>query len=213
MFQAKSRLRSACSPEALMAKSALGLYLTLFATGMLGIRAFAQSAPTSTRPNDLTPRVALKELSPLTYPALAYTAGITGDVSLNITVHADGSVASVTTVSGPALLLSAAADSARKSRFECQNCGRADRSQSFTYSFRLSPEKADPCCCSSGSTWNKTASNLQVIESENHVILTRSPVCICPDDCSVRSAYAHARFRSAKCLYLWKCGQGNIFVY
>jgi hypothetical protein len=52
-----------------------------------------------------------------------------------------------------------------------------------------------------------------VTRSETHVTITALPVCICPDACTVDEAVAQSRFRSAKCLYLWKCGRHPVAVY
>jgi|SRR5580700_2416990 hypothetical protein len=143
----------------------------------------------------------LMKLSPPVYPPIALTAHVTGDIELQLNVRRDGSVESAMVTSGNPLLQQAALSSAKQSQFQCLHCIEELTPYHLFYAFRLdAPSDActgpDPC---------KPASVVErapdVALSENHVTLTNhlSPVCICE--------YLK-KVRSAKCLYLWKCGIG-----
>ncbi len=191
--------------------------LILFVSSLAGTAlAVAQSAPAQATANDgdSAPHVVLRKLSPPVYPPIARVAGTVGDVSLHISVHSDGSIGSVAVISGNPMLVQAAIDSAKQSQFECRGCSALTESQSLTYSFRVSPKTPDPCCCSSGAghSLGLQAPTSQVTQSEGRIAVTITipPVCICPDACTSAWAQAHSRFRSPKCLYLWKCGIRHI---
>ncbi len=161
------------------------------------------------------PHLVLKKLSPPVYPPLARQARIAGDVSLKVVVHPDGTMESVTATSGHPLLMKAALDSAEQSQFECLECGTVDVSRTVTYSFQESQEtNPDPCCCTQkpATSKNDKPAAGHVSQSEDHITIKSPPVCICPDACSVAWAEAHSKFRSPKCLYLWKCGTRLIYI-
>jgi len=158
-------------------------------------------------------RVGLIKIFPPTYPPLARMAGITGDVTLKVIVHYDGTVDSVTPVSGHPMLLPAAVESARQSKFECVGCGGSDTAGFFTYSFDPNLDEADPdpCCCTDypGKPLKNNPRTPAVSQSGNHITIKGSPLCMCPNStcpCNVAWVRAHSRYRAAKCLYLWKCG-------
>lgn len=164
---------------------------------------------------DSQPRVVLRKLFPPVYPQMASIAGVAGDVNLQVLVHPDGTIEIVRATSGHPILIQAALESARKSQFDCWNCDAAE-SRSLIYAFRLSGQAPDPCCCSCNPA------SLQVdhftvsqgSNGEDYVTVTASPVCVCPDACTLAWAKAHPkRVRSAKCLYLWKCGARTLGVY
>jgi TonB family protein len=153
----------------------------------------------------------LRSLTPPVYPPLARQAAITGDVIVKVSLRADGTVESVTPVSGHPMLVQAAVSSAEQSKFECVACAASGSTQSFTYSFEQSPEKPDPCCCS-GNRPASTRSDIQVLQSADHITVIAAPVCICPDVCTEKWAEEQSHFRSPKCLYLWKCGHRKISI-
>ena len=133
-----------------------------------------------------------------------------GDVVLQVSVHPDGSVESVTLVSGDRWLTQAAIESARQSQFECHGC-KEPVEKSLTYSFKLSPVQAGPCCCTSGHPDSQIPAP-EVSEANGHVTFIASPICVCPDACTQAWAASHSRVRSPQCLYLWKCGKRRVFV-
>jgi TonB family protein len=67
--------------------------------------------------------VVLVKLSPPIYPPLAHQAWIKGDVKIQVSIRKDGSVESAEVVSGHPMLKLAALQSARKSQYECRDCG------------------------------------------------------------------------------------------
>lgn len=151
----------------------------------------------------ITPQNAavLMKLSSPVYAPIALTAHVTGDIELLLNIRRDGSVESAMVISGHPLLQQAALSSAKQSQFQCLRCIEELTPYHLFYAFRLdAPSDActgpDPC---------KSASDVkrapEVTLSENHVTLTNHlyPACICD--------YLK-KVRSAKCLYLWKCGIG-----
>jgi hypothetical protein len=141
----------------------------------------------------------LMKLSPPIYPPIAVTAHVTGDIELLLNIRRVGSVESVIVISGPPLLQQAALDSAKQSQFQCIHCVEELTPYHLFYGFRLdSPPDAcagpDPC-----NTPLPVERAPEVAVSENHITVTNhpSPVCICD---------YRKKVRSAKCLYLWKCG-------
>jgi TonB family protein len=160
---------------------------------------------------ETTSRVKLSKLTPPVYPPLARQAMIRGNVTVKVSLRADGTIDSVTPISGHPMLVQAAVNSAEQSKFECLQCAASGATQSFTYSFEQSPEKPDPCCCS-GNRPASAKSDLQVLQSDDRITVISSPVCFCPDECDEKWAEEHSHFRSLKCLYLWKCGHRTIYL-
>jgi TonB family protein len=149
-------------------------------------------AQTGTGPDAPQGEVILTKLSQPVYPPLALQARIVGDVELSLSVRQDGSVGSVQVVSGHPLLQRAALDSAHNSQFECRACGGPLTSYRLVYTFQLGPTVY--CAPRDGSY-------PQVTQSQSHVTLLDEPVGTCDTAAEIR------KVRSAKCLYLWKCGR------
>jgi len=206
--------------------------LLLFLIADLCCSAFPQSSlPPQAPNNERGPHVVLKTLWRPAYPSMAIIARLAGDVSLTVSVHPDGSVESVKPtgfihpdgtiepikpVGGEQLLVYAAVDSAKHSRFECANCTSLTESEPFTFSFRISehPKPADPCCCTELPNSNKSSpagSNASLEDdlttiAGNHITVMSPGLCVCPDACPAHAQTpSKFRFRSARCLYLWKC--------
>lgn len=147
----------------------------------------------------------LARLSTPKYPIEARVRGVAGDVEVQLAIRPDGNIASATVVSGPSALEDAALESAQHSNFLCHNC-TTNALYRITYNFRLKDDY-DPCCCS------KSMDSEEVIKTPEGVTITTTvPHCICPDACAVADAEAHSRYRSWKCLYLWKCGRRRIML-
>jgi TonB family protein len=145
--------------------------------------------------------VVIAKLSPPSYPPLALQARITGTVELNVTIRRDGSIESVTVVSGHPILSEAALDSARHTEWECKGCGEAAITHRFEYKF----EHGEPLPCTRWGTvangdpiYDKPA--VHVRQSGDTITVIDSPVPICDPAGERRKA------RSPKCLYLWRCG-------
>jgi TonB family protein len=149
--------------------------------------------------------VVLTNLFQPVYPPLAKQTRITGDVELALEVKADGSLESAVVVSGHPLLKQAALDSAQRSQFACRNCGEGVRSFQMSYSFQLGPTRYCTEVSSVTKSDEKQESYPRVIQSQNHITLVDQPV----GTCDLAFTVTYKRVRSAKCLYLWRCGSAS----
>ncbi len=141
----------------------------------------------------------LSKLFPPIYPPLARQARISGDVDLELRIRHDGSIESAQAVSGHPMLKEAALDSAKKSEFECNSCREEFTTYSLIYTFALTT--GEKCCEAIKNSDGKEHGLLTgVSESDNHVTIIAEPTCICDPSAEVR------KVRSARCLYLWRCG-------
>jgi TonB family protein len=185
----------------------------LLATVVLSYSASPQYSASQTE----LPHVVLTKLFPPVYSHVAQEALIAGDVKLEVTVHPDGSIESVSSISGHPMLAQAALDSAKQSRFECRACGATNASLYLTFSFRPSQEMdPDPCCCSrdpANPHYHASPISTASQTTEDHITVIGQPGCMCPDACTQKWADEQSRFRSGKCLYLWKCGHRIIYIY
>ena len=160
-----------------------------------------------------TPKVILSKLSPPIYTPLARQAMIHGDVTVKVSIRPDGTIESVSAIAGPPMLTQAAVESAKQSQFHCLECVSSITTRLFMYTFELSSEKPDPCCCSCTSNSTSTPrKSVEVTQSDYHIRIVTPPVCKCPDECTEKWAEEHSKFRSPKCLYLWKCGHRLISI-
>ena len=153
--------------------------------------------------------VVLTVLSQPTYPPLARQARISGDVILLLRIRRDGSIESAEVVSGHPLLAQTAMDSAQHSRFECRECSETLTALRLVYTFQL--VGPNPCCAATEDGPKKSESSdpiPRVSQSLNHVTLVDQPVCICDPGFDV-----NYKVRSAKCLYLWRCGKPRVSIY
>jgi TonB family protein len=144
--------------------------------------------------------VVLTKLFQPVYPPLAKQIRIAGDVELTLEVRQDGSLESAAAISGHPLLEQAALDSARRSRFECNNCGQGVRSILMLYSFQLGPTSYCTGASDMPISSEKQEPYPRVIQSQNHITVVDQPVGTCD------LAIERRKVRSIKCLYLWKCG-------
>lgn len=125
------------------------------------------------------------------YPPIALAAHVYGDVILNITIRPDGIPATVEVKSGPPMLQQAALESARQSMFQVATGEHAGEVRELTYRFRTHPldcgDALDPL--------------LPKVEIEpSTVTISAQFVPLCDPSADVM------HFRSARCLFLWKCG-------
>lgn len=134
--------------------------------------------------------VSVIKLSPPVYPPVALQARIAGDVQLSLLVLPDGNIESATIESGHPLLKQAALDSAQRSQFTCENCGKEAVSFQLSYSFQLGPT----------AYCRKDESYPRVMQSQNHITVVDQAIGTCDP------AVEQHGVRSIKCLYLWKCG-------
>jgi TonB family protein len=163
-----------------------------------------QESPSAKAPQG---EVVLTKLANPAYPPLARQTRITGDVELVVEVKSDGSVQSVNAVKGHPLLKQTALDSAQRSLFECRKCGEGTVFYSMVYTFQLNG--SETCCTVDEANANarKEQPLPRVVQNENHVTLIDQVTCNCdPGDGAL------TKVRSAKCLYLWKCGVPHVIM-
>jgi len=144
----------------------------------------------------------LTELFRPSYPLLARQTRISGSVDLMLRIRQDGSIESAAVVSGHPLLAQTALDSAQHSRFECRKCSETVTALRLVYTFQLVVSKN--CCAATADGLKKSESSEQiprVTQSLNHVTLVDETACICDPAPDIEY-----KVRSAKCLYLWRCG-------
>ncbi|HLJ89062.1 MAG TPA: energy transducer TonB [Candidatus Angelobacter sp.] len=150
----------------------------------------AQPTDVSKDEND---KVALTSLSQPVYPPMARIAHVIGTVKLNLQVRKDGSLANVVVVSGHPMLAQAALDSAQQSRFECRECPEDTTPFSLTYTFRFAE-----------------GTEILLGSGQQHVVQVKqvgSDVTVIAQSALISGGYpVSVRVRSAKCLYLWRCG-------
>jgi TonB family protein len=126
------------------------------------------------------------------YPPLASQARISGDVVLRLGIRKDGTVESVDVVSGHAMLVKAAVESARQSQFTCTACTEPVTSYLVTYSYQLASSSDSP-------DWPCS-------ESHQHTTLSPNMVTVAEEPHMVHPYFVSVKARSPKCLYLWRCG-------
>ena len=149
-----------------------------------------------------TTGVVLIKLDEPVYPRSAQMAAIQGNVELVLQVTKNGAIASVGVVSGlgsPHMLLESAVASARASKFECQTCDDAPQPYSLAYEFHIVTTDPDKYCKASD---RQPPAELDA--SRHKVTVLANQVWTCDPSTAIRRTYT--KVRSAKCLYLWKCG-------
>lgn len=129
------------------------------------------------------------------YPLTAKIARVQGEVLVNLTIGTRGQIESATST-GPGLLKPVALDSARQSVFVCEDCTDSTKPISLTYRFEIvdgeAPKTFAECRAS------PVPPPAEVDLSRMSVTVYAEPIWLC--DPVVR------KIRSAKCLYLWRCG-------
>jgi len=152
---------------------------------------------------DLRPlggEIILTELHGATYPRGARNAAVQGKVQPDLHFKTDATIESLDVVHADhAMLVEAAIESARASHFECTNCASRVPAYSLTYEFRILASNPEQFC--------KTPDQQprpELDASLHKVTVLASEVWTCDPSAVIRRTYT--RVRSAKCLYLWKCG-------
>jgi hypothetical protein len=166
--------------------------LTKIAIGFLSVT-LAPQVSAQASPSAVPAAPAIDKLPPPSYPAIALAARVWGPVGLNVVVRPDGTVAAAEAVAGPPMLREAAVASAKETVFDCRACSTGPIHFSFEFEYALNIqsgcEPADP-------------SYPRVSESADGVTFTGLAFGTCDPAVSVEKV----RARSAKCLYIWKCG-------
>jgi len=138
-----------------------------------------------------------------------------GDVKIGLLIKKDGSIESTWVIAGPPMLIQAALDSVNKSKFECRACQEDSMPYTVTYTYNIPEEptvKPDPCCCTYIPGRDNTPHPPTVTQSGNHITVSAEVPCICPDQCGLKRVEEDSKYRSFKCLYLWKCGNHHYGV-
>jgi TonB family protein len=172
--------------------------LRLFALVVLASSAFAQSLPTA--------KVIVVKLSVPKYPPLALQARIQGTVELNVEVRPDGSIESAHLVSGHPILKPAAVESAQTTKFECKECPEPLTPYRMIYKFELGEAVSCEDIDAGGYGIYDANARTQVSQSQETITIVGHPT----GTCDPSSAISLLKFRSAKCLYLWRCGKRRL---
>jgi|HubBroStandDraft_1064217.scaffolds.fasta_scaffold62813_2 TonB family protein len=141
---------------------------------------------------DSETQLTIVKLQAPNYPAMALAARVWGEVHLSVKLAADGTAASVTVDSGPPMLRQAAAESARGSRFQPVREDQVGHVYQLSYRFSLEFLGCDQA---------RDQSYPRVKFESNTVAISEQVPPLCDPGAEVR-----VRVRSAKCLFLWKCG-------
>jgi TonB family protein len=179
-----------------------GCLIKVFTAMLVLSFAVADSSSQSATSAHAQESVVLIRLFQPIYPPLARQTRITGDVELILEVKTDGSLESASVLSGHPLLKQAALDSAQRSQFECRDCTERVRSFHMFYSFQLGPTRYCAEASETSKDDEKKEPYPRVIQSQNHVTVIDQPVGTCDPVFTV----TRTKVRSAKCLYLWRCG-------
>lgn len=142
-------------------------------------------------PNEGQTSIVITKLAQPSYPPLAVQAGIHGDVQISVGVRRDGSVEWANVVNGHPILVRPALQSAQNSEYDCRRCTEAVTSYSLTYTFTLKVPSSGP------------PQGISVTQTGNHITVIDESPTVTVTDSDPPSTF---RRRSAKCLYLWKCG-------
>ncbi|MDE3200594.1 MAG: energy transducer TonB [Acidobacteriota bacterium] len=139
------------------------------------------------------PQPAIAQLNAAKYPPIALAARVEGEVVLRVQLGPDAMAADVTVESGPPMLREAAIESAKQSLYHADG----ESSQGgFRLIYRFVLKVPEQC----GDGQDKTYPRVQ--HDGNIVTITAQSAAPC--DYGVVEATIHVR--SAKCLYLWRCG-------
>ena len=152
------------------------------------------------------PTVVVTRLSPPTYPKLALQALIATTVVLDVAIRPDGSVESVALFSGHPMLNDAAKESAKKTVFECRDCREPSTSYRMTYLFELGDALYCKGIDANGYGIYDVGPDTDVSQSQGVITVLGRPYATC--DPAERISFA--KFRAAKCLYLWRCGKRRL---
>jgi len=175
-------------------------FLCLTAAWVLSSAVVANSfAQTAAPSNTLQSAVVLTKLNSPGYPPLARQIWISGEVNILLGIRRDGSVATAVIVSGHPLLQQFALESAQHSQYQFRDCTEEVTSRTLVFTFQLVPKRCpSPTTLPSDASGHEKTIHAQVDQSQNHVTIV--------DEGGICEGVFAWKVRSAKCLYLWKCG-------
>jgi hypothetical protein len=131
---------------------------------------------------------------PPEYPAIALAAHVFGTVDLTVNLSKDGTIDSAEALAGLPMLKQPAMESAKQAQFECRNCTSAVTP--FHIALRFELGKTLYCDDPRDSSYPR------VTQSNDIFVIAAQPI----GTCDLSGEVTRTRNRSAKCLYLWKCG-------
>jgi hypothetical protein len=134
------------------------------------------------------------QLPPPIYPPIALAAHVSGEVELTIRLRPDGTVDSAVAGAGPAMLREPAVGRARQTQFSCEDCQQPTNSFKLIYRFEL----GETLFC----TMTRASGYPRVTQSANVITIADQPFGTCDPAANIEKV----RARSAKCLFLWRCG-------
>jgi TonB family protein len=171
--------------------AATAIFFALFASTIV----FGQNPPSL----DASQTAAnLTKLAPPIYPLLARQARISGTVRIQLQLRKDGSVESAKVINGHPMLRKAALESAQASEFECGDC-----SQTTPYFLVYVFDLREGCHFGPHCEPLNTDEPL-VTYSPGRVVLSAVALCTCDPAATL------IKIRSARCMYLWKCGRREV---
>ena len=133
---------------------------------------------------------------PLEYPAIARAARVEGTVHLRLMIRPDGSLQSAEVLDGPTMLTEAALENAKRSQYTCPYC-RSSVPYEIAYTFKfLMTEPPKDCNETQPSPPPST------FDASSHQV-----TAFALEQWTCDPAATYWRVRSAKCLYLWRCGK------
>lgn len=142
---------------------------------------------------------ALAELVGFTYPHLARAARVSGRVEVDVLIGKDGKAESAQVISGPPMLQPESLQAARQSQYTCLGCSTSVHYR-ITFDYKIvatEPPKGcdEPLPAAPPPEWDA---------SRNEATTFAMEIWTC--DPAAEITRTSQKIRSAKCLYLWKCG-------
>jgi hypothetical protein len=134
------------------------------------------------------------QLPPPKYPPMALAAHVFGEVELRIRLRADGTLDAAEATSGPPMLREPAAESARQIKFAFEDCQQSTNSFKLTHWFELGETLF--CTSTRNSGYPRVTQTVDVITIADQPMGT----------CDLAGTIEKVRARSARCLYLRRCG-------
>lgn len=146
-------------------------------------------------PQTSAPQIA--KLPPAQYPSMARAAHVSGNVELRITLQPGGTPGSIEVLNGPPMLRQPAVEFAKQTEFKCADCS----GDAASFPLNIKYELGEPIYCDPPD-----ASYPRISQDGNTITIVAQPFGTC--DPAATTTFRKAR--SAKCLYLWRCGWSQV---
>jgi TonB family protein len=152
----------------------------------------ALAATASAQEPATAPAVVLSRIE-ITYPPIAESARVQGQVRVEVGVRPDGSVGSTTLVHGTPLLREPAFEAASRASFDCRGC--TERSTPHTIVFAFVLDGPDTSSKPVPPTWGPAADGSSEVKVSGRLPI----VSFGPNP--------PFHLRAARCLWLWHCSR------